>query len=912
MSNAPGTSQSQPLLETKLFVPRPGGRLVSLERLTKRLDEGLHRKLTVVSAPPGFGKTTLLAGWAGSLRSHGHPVAWLSLDAGDNDTVLFWTYIVNALGRAKEGFGEGILARLRSGQPGDIESLVGFLLNELASISVDGGDMARVVLVLDDFHVIESEAVHRGVRYLLERLPPALHVVMTGRSDPSLPLGRMRAHGELNELRANDLRLGADETEMFLNEAMRLDLPGEQVATLAARTEGWVAGLQLAAISLDGRHDTESWVNEFAGDSRYIVDYLLDEVIKQQPAGVRAFLRDTCILDRLSASLCDAVTLGSHSQEMLDGLERSNLFVIPLDDKRGWFRYHRLFADVLRAHLLDRDSDHVRALHRRACDWFAHDGYPAEAIDHALAANDAELAANLVEMQGPAMLRARREATLLAWLSRLPDATVRERPTLTVGYAWALLLHGRLTEAEARLQQVDFHARAVTLEIQAATTNPEWMKSLPASIATARAFIAHARGDLTSSIQNAREALELLPPEDDSLRGVTGAILTTALRKSGDVRDAERACLDAIAAVQRSGDATSECGLADILAQVYVAQARLSEAAHVCERTLDRVRNLSGPAPRGAVSLHVMLAEVARRRGDYETAKRWLESASDLGPQATLPESAYRLQVVKVLIRNSEGDVEGALEALREAEPSRPDVVMPGVPPPDALRARLLVAAGRHHEALSWARQHAVAPATQLDPACEYEDITFGRFLLATYVADPQVNVAEDLEALLSHLESNAVEAGRTGSLIELLVLRALFQQARQENVAATETFLRALGLAEAEGYVSVFTDEGPGLTELLHLIEPGHTNAQVARLRALSSPLLAPVSGQGNLPEQLTAREFEILGLVASGLRNQEIADELVISVATVKRHIANVYGKLEVESRTAAVARATELGLI
>lgn len=911
MSNAPSTPEPERIIETKLFVPRPGGQLVPLERLTNRLDAGLSRKLTVVSAPPGFGKTTLLAGWVESLRGRGHRVAWFSLDAGDNDPVLFWTYFATALGRAKEGLGATMLARLQSGQRGDVELLVGSLLNELAG-TASGGGAAQVVVVLDDYHAVESDMVHRGVRYFLEHLPPGLHVVIAGRADPALPLGRMRAHGELNELRANDLRLGAGETAEFLNDAMALHLSGEQVATLTARTEGWIAGLQLAAISLQGHEDKTSWVDGFAGDSRYIVDYLLDEVIERQAADVRTFLRDTCILGRMNASLCDAVTLTNDGQEMLEELERSNLFVIPLDDRRGWFRYHRLFADVLRAHLLDRDSQHVRALHRRASDWFANGGYPAEAIEHALAANDAELAANLVEMQGPAMLRARREATLLAWLSRLPETIVRERPTLTVGHAWTLLLHGRLAEAEERLQDVNLHTPASSNGLHSPSANQEWMESLPASIATARAFIAHARGDLRRSIEFARESLELLPAEDESLRGVTGAILATALRRTGEVRDAERACLDALAAVQRSGDATSECGLADILAQVHVAQGKLSAAANVCEQTLGRIRKLGGPAPRGAVSLHIMLAEVARQRGDYEAARHWLESAADLGPQAALPESAYRLQVAIARICASEGDLEGALELLREAEATRPDVVMPGVPPLEAMRTRLQVAAGRHHEALSWARQSAGDPATQMDPAREYEDITLARILLATYVEDPQTRVGEELGTLLDQLEANAIAAGRNGSLIELLVLRARFQYARQENAAAGETIRRALSQAEVEGHLSVFADEGPGLNELLRLVEPGQASAQVGRLRLLTSPgpLLSHV--QVHLPEQLTTREMEILGLVASGLRNQEIADELVISVATVKRHIANVYGKLEVENRTAAVARATELGLI
>ena len=444
---------ASPLLETKLYTPkwRPG--LVSRPKLIERLDQGTERKLTLVSAPAGFGKTTLLAEWLAATPASERPAAWVSLDHSDNDPALFWAYCITALQTVQSGVGESTLSLLYSRQPPPIEALLGTLLNEIAAASTGSGH--GFVLVLDDYHLIDAQPVHDGVTYLVDHLAPQMHLIIAGRADPPLPLSRLRGRGELTELRAADLRFTSDESAAFLNEVMGLELTAGDVAALERRTEGWIAGLQLAALSMQGREDVSGFITAFAGDDRYIVDYLVEEVLQRQPKRVRSFLLQTSILDRLSGPLCDAVTNQEEGRVLLEALERGNLFVIPLDDKRHWYRYHHLFADVLHVHSMQEQPDLVPTLHRRASEWYEQNGLLGDAIRHALAAEDFERAAGLVELAHPAILRSRQDATLLGWLKALPDELARTRPVLSVGYAWASLSTGQLEAVEPRLRDAE-------------------------------------------------------------------------------------------------------------------------------------------------------------------------------------------------------------------------------------------------------------------------------------------------------------------------------------------------------------------------------------------------------------------------------------------------------------------------
>ena len=425
------TVATSPLLETKLYLPkwRPG--LVARPKLIERLDQGADRKLTLVSAPAGSGKTTLLAEWLSVTAAGERPAAWVSLDPSDNDPTFFFAYLITALQTVQAGVGESALSLLHSPQPPPLETLLGTLLNEISAISHD------FVLVLDDYHLIDSEPVHDGTAFLLEHLPSQMHLIIASRSDLPLPLSRLRGRGELAELRASDLRFTSDEAAAFLNEVMGLDLSTQDVAALEARTEGWIAPLQLAALSMQGRDDVAGFITAFSGDDRYIVDYLVEEVLQRQPERVRSFLLQTSVLDRLSGPLCDAVTGQQRGKRMLEALERWNLFVVPLDDKRQWWRYHHLFVDFLRTHSLEEQPDRVPILHRRASEWYEQNGLPSDAVHHALAAGDVERAAGLVELHLRAMLINNQEGTLLGWLRALPDDLARTRPVLSVGYAWA-------------------------------------------------------------------------------------------------------------------------------------------------------------------------------------------------------------------------------------------------------------------------------------------------------------------------------------------------------------------------------------------------------------------------------------------------------------------------------------------
>ena len=530
MADSPGhTVAGIPLLETKLYIPRWRTGLVSRPRLLERLDQAIERKLTLVSAPAGFGKTTLLAEWLAATPSNERTAGWVSLDRSDNDPAFFWAYFITALQKIQPGVGERARSLLHSPQPPPIESVLTTLINEINAIEED------FALILDDFHVIDALPAHDGIAFLLDHLPPHMHLVIASRADPLLPLARLRARGEATELRAADLRFTPGEVAAFLNEAMGLKLSSQDVAALETRTEGWIAGLQLAALSMQGREDVAGFVAAFTGDDRYIVDYLVEEVLQRQPERVRSFLLQTCILDRLCGPLCDAVTGQERGKSMLEALERGNLFVIPLDDRRQWYRYHHLFADVLHAHSTERQPD-LPVRHRRASEWYEQNGLPSDAVRHALAADDFERAAALVELAGPSMRMSRQEATLLGWVKALPDELIRARPVLCVVSAWALL-DGREPEAaEARLRDAeswldtaaDIKERPEAPSAEMVVVDERQFRSLPASIANARAYRAQALGDLPGTVTYARQALELLQEDDYYERGTTAALLGLA------------------------------------------------------------------------------------------------------------------------------------------------------------------------------------------------------------------------------------------------------------------------------------------------------------------------------------------------------------------------------------------------
>lgn len=925
------------LLATKRFVPRRRGSVVSRPRLLARLEQGAGNPLTLIAAPAGSGKTTLLADWLATPQAGQRATAWVSLDAGDNDPVRFWAYVLTALQEAGAGVQAHTLALLQANQPPPITSILTAMINDLAASGHEA------VLVLDDYHVIQSQPIHEALAFLLDHLPPQLHLVIASREDPPLPLPRLRARSHLTEVRAADLRFAPGEAADFLTTAMGLHLAPEDVATLETRTEGWIAGLQLAALSMQGRADPASFIQAFAGNDRYIVDYLVSEVLQRQPEATRRYLLETAILDRLSGPLCDAVTGGSGGTAMLEALERGNLFVTPLDAARRWYRYHHLFADVLRARLQAEYPGRALTLHRNASAWYAQAGAMADAVRHALAGEDAAQAADLVELAAPGLRRTRQEATLLRWCQAIPDATMRSRPVLSVNYASALLSCGELAGVEEWLRVAEQWLAQMppdapledVLSAGMVVVDHDEFRRLPGQIAVYRAGQALMQGDLATTVTHARQALVLLAADDLMWRGAAAAILGLAAWTQGDLAGAYQSYAEGMARLHQAGYIPDAVVGAVTLADLRIAQGRLPEAQRLYEEALRLAASQDPPVLRGTADMHVGLSALAYEGNDLDAAARHLEISHELGEHAGFAQHPYRWRVGMARIHAARGDVDGALAHLQEAERRYAGDFSPNVRPVPALIARVWLAQGRLEEAAAWARAQGLAAADEPDYLREFSLLTLARLLLAQAAQEGRGPALDEARTLLGRLLEAAEAGERRGSVISILVVQALACQQRGDLPAARAALERALALAEPAGYVRTFVDEGHAMRDLLRQIaEPSPAYASARRvLRAfpegpeapgapeaapqpvtsqaagLTEPVAQRVAG---LPEPLTARELEVLRLIAAGLRNQEIADQLFISLPTVKRHVANAYGKLEVSHRTEAVARAQALHLL
>ncbi|MGK5113029.1 MULTISPECIES: LuxR C-terminal-related transcriptional regulator [unclassified Geodermatophilus] len=895
-----------PLIETKLHVPRRRRRAVARPRLVERLDRAEEASLTLVSAPAGFGKTTVLTEWLAALPPGERSVAWLSLDQRDNDPALFWSYLIAALRAAADDVGAAALALLQSPQP-SLEAVLATLVNDLSALARD------VVLVLDDYHVIEAREVHDGMAFLVEHLPPQVHLVIAGRADPALPLARWRGRGELLEVRAADLRFTAEEAAAYLGAAMGLALTADDVAALEDRTEGWIAALQLAALSMQGRDDVPAFIAGFAGDDRYVVDYLVEEVLERQPEQVRGFLLQTSVLGRLTGPLCDAVTGRDGGQAMLEALDRDNLFLVPLDDRRRWYRYHHLFADVLQVHLHAEQPDAVPDLHRRACDWYERTGDLAEAVHHALAGRDVARAADLVELGLPALQQGRQEATMRRWLEALPDEVIRARPVLSVAYAGALMVRGEVEGVEARLR--DAERRLDPTGAPAAdmvVVDADAFGRLPTAIAMYRAGLALLAGDLAGTVTHARRAIDLAGADDHLGRGGAAGLLGLAHWAGGDLDAGHRSYAAAAADLELAGHRSDGTGCAIALADIRITQGRLRDAMSTYERALRLVTPGTGPVLRGAADMHVGIAGVLLERGDLEAAGRHLATSRDLGEQAGLPQNPYRWRVVSARLREAEGDPDGALALLDEAQRRYVGDYFPDVRPIAALRARVHARQGRWADALAWAEERGVSTDDDLHYLREFEHTTLARVLVAGYAAG-EGSISGALQ-LLERLLSASEQGGRTGTVIDVLVVQALAEQARGHLPAALAALRRALTLAEPEGHVRLLLDEGAALAPLLRAVavEGGAAAGSARRLLAALGTGGEGAPAPVGLVEPLSARELEVLRLLGTDLDGPDIARRLFVSVNTVRTHTKNIYAKLGVNNRRAAVRRGEELDLL
>jgi LuxR family maltose regulon positive regulatory protein len=887
-------------------------------RLSERLDWGTAPKLVLVSAPAGFGKTTLLTEWLAArppALADGQLAAWLSLDQGDNDPASFWAYVIAALRTVASGVGEGALALLDAPQPPPIETVLTTLLNDLGAVA------GEIMLVLDDYHVIDAREVQEGMAFLLDHLPPRLHVVIASRIDPAFPLARLRARGELAEIRAAELRFTADEAAAYLNGMMGLRLTARDVAALEGRTEGWIAALQLAALSMQGRDDVASFIASFAGDDRYVVDYLAEEVLARQPERVQTFLLQTSILVRLSGPLCDAVTGQGGGKAMLEALDRGNLFLVPLDDRRRWYRYHHLFADVLQARLVDEQPGQMPDLHRRASEWYEQNGEPAAAIRHALAAGDFERAADLIELAMPALRRTRQEARLRGWLEMIPDEVVQARPVLSVNFAGVLLMSGELEGVEGRLRDAERSLEPATSDreeprvpsAEMVVTDEEEYRRLPATIEMYRAGQALARSDAPGTVRHAQRAIELAREDDLLCRASAAALLGLVYWGNGDLEAGHRGYSACVEGLRRAGHIADTFGCSIALADIRSTQGRLGEALRTFEQALQVGPEQGGSVLRGTADMYVGMSEIACERDDLHAARQLLLRSQELGEHTGLPQNRYRWRVAMARVVQAEGNLAAALGLLDEAERLYVSDFFPNVRPVPALRARVWIAQGRASEALGWAHEHGLSVDDDLSYLREFEHITLARLLLARYQGERAERSAHEAARLLERLLLAAEAGGRTGRVIEILALRALAHQALGDLPAALGFLDRALTLAEPEGYVRVFADEGPPMTSLLRAAAKRRPMPDYARrLLAAASGIEHHDAAEQALIEPLSERELDVLRLLGSELDGPAIARELMVSLNTMRTHTKNIYTKLAVTNRRAAVRRAAELNLL
>ncbi len=893
---------SSSLLSTKFFVPPVRATLTARPRLLARLAHGLDGPLTLLSAPAGYGKTTLFSEWRAGPGA-AVPLAWLSLDAEDNDLPRFYQYLLACLEAALPGALPGalhdLLPLLQSSEPPPFEAVLTPLANALAENQRD------FVLVLDDYHVIQTSAIHAALAFLLDHLPPAMHLAILSRTDPPLPLARWRARSHILEIREADLRFTPDEAAAFLNEGMGLSLSAEDLAALESRTEGWIAGLQLAALSMQGCNDIHAFVSAFTGSHHYVMDYLVEEVLKLQPKNVSGFLLQTSLLDRLCGSLCEAV-VRLDTAEPVDGqgtletLEEMNLFVIPLDDERRWYRYHHLFADVLRKRLQHQFPHLLPELHRRASQWYERNGCIAESIQQAISAGDQGRAAQLIEQNGCTLLMSGEVSTLLNWAGAIEFQSANH-PWLAIQKAWALALSGSLEQIEPTLQAPE--------QLLAPLEPTVEVRTMQGTIAAARAQCANLRGDTQAAAQYARRALDLLPDCSSiaqSIRSVATSILGDASWINGNLEQAARAYAEAIRIGREAGNLHMVIIANTNLADICMEQGQLHQAAGTYTRSLQMAVRPDGQRSPLAAKLYAGLGRIAYERSQLHDADQNLRQCIELCRQWGEDDLQAIASAMLARLELARGNAEKAQETFREAER------LAGEHPLPLLRsiqwkyegARYWLAQGNLEKLSQLIQQSALSTMDEIPYPREPEYIILLRTLLA------QDDVEAGL-ALAQRLLKQALAAGRMGLVIEILILQALAFQAQKETEPALAALERVLSLAQPEGYVRSFLDEGEAMTRLLcqaqsRQVGSGYAGvllSRIGKITAMTQPSMQLLS------EPLTAREVEVLKLIQAGCSNQDIARQLVISLPTVKRHISNVYAKLGVQSRTQAVAIGKEL---
>lgn len=890
------------ILATKLHAPLPRSKMVLRPRLLEAFNKS---QLTIISAPAGFGKTTLVSEW---IMSCGQPVAWLSLDAGDNDLTRFLTYLIAALQSVAPTAGKGMVGTLHTlhlqDQSFSLESLLTTLINEIDSLS------DHFVLVLDDYHVLDSKPVDQALIFLVEHLPKQMNLVITTREDPPLPLARLRARNQITELRSADLRFTSTEVTEFLNQVMGLNLTAENIAALETRTEGWIAGLQLVALSMQGHADVTNFIQSFSGAHHFVLDYLLEEVLQQQPENVQAFLLRTSILNRLCSSLCDAVLLDPSvsGQETLESLERANLFIVALDNERHWYRYHHLFGDLLRQRQGQNiKPEEIAKYHIRASEWYERNNEEAEAFQHAITAKDFNRAAGLAEKYWQGMNQSFQSAVWLGWVNQLPVSLMRMRPVLCVQIGWAFMDLGDVESSESSLRDAELCLEGSSDAM--IVVDEKEIQTLPARIAFARAYNAQTRRDFSATVKYAELAIQLAPEGDQFIRAGAAAILGGSYWASGDLDAACKSMSEWIDSSMKAGNfifsIASESGKADIL----TAQGHLHEALRTYEQSLKLASTYGKEVNQIIAHHHLGMALLHHEMGNDESAAQYFQQSIELGQQSTLVDFPYRLRLAQARLKEAEGDLDAALEFLKEAKRLFISTPIPNTRPVEALKARIYLKQGQLSKAQDWVRDCGIHGNDELSYLREFEHILLAQVL----ISEGKTLVASNL---LSRLLQKAEQANRMGSVIEILVVQALAFQANGELSQALASLKRALTLAEPEGYFRFFVNAGKPLAELLTALGQARNDERLANyiqklLSAFGKTTPKPVKPQA-LIDPLSDRELEVLHLIADGLSNTEISEKLFLSLSTVKGHNLRIFNKLLAKNRTDAVARARELGLL